>query len=261
MQQSRLINIVCVMICGAFPVSCVSTGGSSVPVPPLKKAEPTAKVYKPTKEWPIRSVNDLRPLTKLGAKIKKKGNVTHVNLNGIVIDGIKQRGDGDQSERQTPLFRAYIPLVVENGFFTNPKNAATFYKANSGIKNIAISKIGEDGIATSDGAKNFRIENCEFSGAADKSIQLNEADGAIITGNTIVGGITGARIGKIDFSSSKDSASCANNTFINVDTAWNVGKVSLIVKDGEPNTYKNVRLPFKTSAGAKIKNADGKISQ
>lgn len=255
-MQNKLAYLLCVAL-----TSCVSTSNNPVPTPQLKKAEPTAKSYKPTNEWPIRSSKDLQPLTKLGAKVKKKGDVTHVNLNGIVIDGIKQKGSGNQSERQTPLFRAYIPLVVENGFFTNNKNAATFYKPNSGIRNITLTKIGEDGVATSDGAKNFRIENCEFSGAADKSIQLNEADGAIIVNNTIVGGITGARIGKIDFSSSKDVASCANNTFINVDTAWNVGKISLVVKNDKPNIYKNVRLPFKVAGGAKIENADGKVSR
>lgn len=258
-MQIKLSYLIAPVICWALQ-SCVSNS-NSVPPPPLKKAEPAAKIYKPTKEWPIRSTTDLRPLTKLGAKVKKKGDVVYVNLNGIVIDGIKQKGDGGQGERQTPLFRAYIPLFVENGFFTNIKNAATFYKPNSGLKNVTLTKIGEDGVATGDGAKNFRLENCEFSGAADKSIQLNEADGAIIVGNTVVGGVTGARIGKIDYSSSKDVASCAGNTFVNVDTAWNVGKISLVVKKDDPNTYKNVRLPFKTASGAKIKNADGKISQ
>jgi len=224
----------------------------------LRKPSVAAKVYKPKGEWDIRSEKDLEPVKKLGAKVVVRKGVTRVNLNGIVLDGSSQNGSGSQSEDQTPIFRARIPLVIENGFINNNKNAATFYKQNSGVRNIVWTEIGEDAVATYDGAKNFFVDGCEFSGAADKSIQLNEASGARVVNNTIVGGITGARIGKIDFSSSKDVAICGNNTFINVDTAWNVGKVTLIVGENK-NIYKNVKTPFKTTHGAKIKNADEKV--
>jgi hypothetical protein len=125
------------------------------------------------------------------------------------------------------------------------------------MKKITVIDIGEDAVATADGAKNFLLQDCEFSGAADKSIQLNEADGAKVIGNTVYGGITGARIGKYTYSQKSDRAECSRNTFLGVDTAWGVGEVTLVVTG--KNKYKNVRIPFKTTGGAKIKNADGNV--
>ena len=254
------IYYIVLLIVSILPVGCISTGVQTDLKAPssFREAPKGGKVYKPAKEWEIRSEKDLEPLVKLGAKVTKAGGVVKVNLNGITIDGTKQKGDGGQSERQTPLFRARIPLMVENGFFNNNKNAATFYKPNSGAKNITLGRIGEDGLATSDGATNFLVQNCEFSGAADKSLQLNEARGAKIISNTFHGGITGVRVGKYDFSSKNDKATCSKNKFINVDKAWNVGEVTLEVTG--KNSYQNVRLPFKVTKGAKIKNADGKVS-
>lgn len=246
-----------IILIPVFLSSCISTRPDLPPPPDFREPSKSAKVYKPKGEWAIRSEKDLEPLVKLGAKVSKSGSVVKVNLNGITIDGKNQPGDGSQNERQTPLFRAYIPLFVENGFFTNTKNAATFYKPNSGVKNITVSRIGEDGIATGDGAKNFTLENCEFKDASDKSAQLNEAAGAKIINNTIYGGITGVRVGKHEFVSKNDIATCSKNTFLGVDTAWNVGKMQLRVIG--KNKYTNVRLPFKTSGGGKIKNADGTV--
>lgn len=242
-----------------LPVGCISTDSQTDLAAPssFREVKKGGKVYKPPGEWEIRSEKDLDPLVKLGAKVTKVGGVVRVNLNGITIDGSKQKGDGGQGERQTPLFRARIPLLVENGFFKKTKNAATFYKPNSGVRNITITDIGEDGVATADGAINFLVQNCEFSGAYDKSLQLNEAKGAKIVGNTFNGGITGARVGKIDYSSKNDRATCSKNKFVNCETAWHVGKVILEVTG--KNSYQNVKIPFITSGGARIKNADGKI--
>lgn len=235
--------------------ACVST--SLPPVP--KHNKPSGKTYKPKGEWQIRGEKDLEPITKLGAKVSKSGNVLVVDLQGLTLNGANQKGDGGQSENQAPLFRARVPLIVKNGFVKNNKNAATFYAPNSGVEKITWLNVGEDAVATYDGAKNFSVINCEFinNKKGDKSIQLNEADGALIKGNLVYGGITGARIGKVSYSSSKDLAVCENNEFIGTDTAWNVGKVKLEVK--KDNKYTNVRLPFKVTNGGQIKNADGKV--
>lgn len=243
-----------------FLVSCGSSG--SLPSKPNYRQPTTAnkkKVYKPQGEWEIRSANDLTPLVKLGASVSEKSGVLIVDLKGITIDGSKQKGDGGQNERQTPLFRARTPLVMKNGFITNNKNAATYYAPNSGVDRITWTNIGEDAVATADGAKNFSVTNCEFLNDkdGDKSIQLNEADGAVVRNNMVYGGITGARIGKYDYSSKNDSASAGGNKFIGMDTAWNVGEVELVITG--KNEYTNVNKPFVATKGAKIKNADGKV--
>jgi hypothetical protein len=224
--------------------------------------EPTksAKLYKPTSEWIINDPSDLQPFVdKLGATVTKQGSVHIINLNGGIIDGSKQKGDGGQSENQTPLFRARIPLIVKNGFVKNNKNAATFYAPDSGVEFITWLNVGEDGVATAEGAKEFKVIGCEFinSKDGDKSIQLNEADGARIERNMIYSGITGVRVGKIDYSETKNKAYCSDNTFIGVDTAFNVAKVQLYVQS--KNEFKSVRIPYKVTKGASIKNPDGSV--
>lgn len=240
-------------------VSC-ATRPPIPPTPSHRTPKSSAKVYKPTKEWVIKEVSDLDVLkNKIGATIYKQGPSYVVNMNGGVIDGSKQPGAGNQDENQAPLLRAKIPLIIKNGFIINNKDAATFYEPNSGVENLTWLTVGEDGVSTAEGAKNFRVINCEFinNRKGDKSIQLNEADGARIERNMIYAGITGVRIGKIAYSETANKAICSNNTFIGVDTAFNIAKVQLTVE--RPNTYKNVRIPFKITNGSSVKNADGKV--
>ena len=73
----------------------------------------------------------------------------------------------------------------------------------------------------------------------------------------VYSGITGIRVGKIDYSETKNKAYCGSNTFIGVDTAYNVAKVQLYVKS--KNEFKNVRIPYKVTRGASIKNPDGNV--
>lgn len=242
-----------------LPVGCVSSGMPDLPnEPTFRKPSSSAKTYKPPGEWLIRSEKDLEPLKKLGAQVTKVNGVLIVDLKGMIIDGSKQKGTGDQTETQTSLFKAQTPLVVKNGFFKNTKNAAAFYKPNSGVKNITCYDVGEDAVSTHDGAFNFSVENCEFRDAADKNLQCNEAKGARIINNTFYGGRTGARVGKISHSSNSDLAICSGNKFLGCDIAWGVGKITLEVR-GKKNSYTNVNHPFRLDGGASVKNADGDI--
>ena len=252
------------LVASILGVSCVSTSTPTTPPSTLtyRKPEAAAKVYKPPGEWPIRSEEDLEIFkTKLGASVVKKNGVWIVDLKGGILDGSKQKGDGGQSEDQTPLLRAYIPLQLRKGFVRNNKNAIVFYKSNSGVDRVTWLTVGEDAVATADNAKNFTVQNCEFINSAkgDKSIQLNEADGAKILNNLVYGGLTGARIGKIDFTDKTDAATCAANKFVNVETAFNVAEMTLEVT--EKNTYTGVRSPFKAHDGARIINPDGSVEK
>jgi hypothetical protein len=217
----------------------------------MKSPSSNAKIFKPVGEWNIRSLKDLESVTKaLGAKVYTKNGIIFLDLQGGILDGTKQKGDGGQSENQTPLLRARIPLVVQNGFIRNNKNALTFYAPDSGVKNLNWINIGEDAVATSEGAFNFFVEKCEFSGAKDKSIQLNEAKGAKVYNNKIYGGTTGVRLGEISFTERDNIVYCGGNEFFNVDTAWHVAKLTVI--ETESNKYSSVRLKYKLVEGAKV---------
>jgi hypothetical protein len=240
-----------------FLTSCTTT--SPLPKPEHRTPSKSAKVYKPN-TWNINSKDSLdAAVQQLNGKVYIQGDVLVFDMKGGIIDGSKQKGDGSQNENQEPLFRANVPFVLRNGFIRNNKNAATFAESNSGIDSVTFLNVGEDAVATSRGARNFQVTNCEFLNDrnGDKSVQLNQAAGAVIADNMIFGGITGVRVHESSWSNKDTIAYCEGNTFIGTDTAWNVSKGILQIKG--KNEYKHVRIPFKTSKGGSIKNPDGKV--
>lgn len=216
----------------------------------IKKLSPNAKVYRPIGEWNIKSEKDLIKLKNLGAEISSIKNLLIVDLKGIILDGSKQKGDGGQNENQTPLLRARMPIIFKNGFVVNNKNALTFYAPNSGVQNIVWHDIGEDAVATYDGAYNFLVKDCQFSGAKDKTIQLNEAKGARVYNNIIVGGITGVRLGKIAYTERTDRVLCGKNKFYNVKTAWHIAKLTM--EETDENKYISVEKKYELVEGAAV---------
>lgn len=204
----------------------------------------------------INTESKLRDLARKlkGSTVKKESNRWVWDLNGGVLRGDKQSGDGGQSEDQEPLMRVKIPLLIKDGFVKNNKDAITFYGPDSGIDRITFLDVGEDAVATSRGAYRVTVKDSEFinNRKGDKSIQLNEAKDALIDGNLIYSGRTGARIGDSDTTSVKELAKARNNHFIGVDTAYHASKITVDVNEGS-DKYEKVRQKFKTSNGAKIK--------
>ena len=247
------------LLASLFLISCAGIQ-KLPPVPSHRIPDSLARIHRPVGEWEIRGIRDLDSLIRnTGATVATTNGILVVDLKGAIIDGKKQDGDGGQGERQTPLFRARVPFILKNGFIKNNKNAATFYASNSGVKSMTWLNVGEDAVATADNAKNFVVQNCEFLNdkSGDKSIQLNEADGAEVHNNLVYGGITGVRIGKYDYVTKTDKANGGGNEFVGVDTAWNLGEMILDIQ--KQNGYKYVDLPFKTTNGGKVLNADGRV--
>jgi len=247
------------LLASLFLISCAGIQ-KLPPVPSHRIPDSLARIHRPVGEWEIRGVRDLDSLIRnTGATVATTNGILVVDLKGAIIDGKKQDGDGGQGERQTPLFRARVPFILKNGFIKNNKNAATFYASNSGVKSMTWLNVGEDAVATADNAKNFVVQNCEFLNdkSGDKSIQLNEADGAEVHNNLVYGGITGVRVGKYDYVTKTDKANGGGNEFVGVDTAWNLGEMILDIQ--KQNGYKYVDLPFKTTNGGKVLNADGRV--
>ena len=248
------------LIAALFLCSCAGIQ-KLPPIPSHRIPDSRARIHKPVGEWEIRGLGDLDSLIRnTGAVASMTQGILVCDLKGAIIDGKKQDGDGGQGERQTPLFRARIPFVLKNGFIQNNKNAATFYASNSGVKNMTWLNVGEDAVATADNAKNFVVQNCQFLNdkSGDKSIQLNEADGAEVHNNLVYGGITGVRIGKYDYVTRNDKAFGGGNEFVGVDTAWNLGEMILEIQ--KQNGYTYVDLPFKTTNDGRVINPDGRVN-
>lgn len=221
----------------------------------IRKPTSTASVFLVKNNFTLRTESDLKKATSSlkGSKYSynSKTKVYTWDLRGGILDGKNQRGDGGQNEDQEPLFRAQMSLILKNGFVRNNKNAALFFKPNSGVDKITWLNVGEDAVATMRGAINFTARNCEAinSSKGDKSFQFNEGEGLIVENNYISGGITGMRIGTSGINTPSDTAYVDNNRFYNVDTAHNVE--SITVKELGPSIYDKVRLQWKMSKGAK----------
>lgn len=229
--------------------ACSSGNIPNVEIPSHNKPSNGAKRYKAKNNWNIRGKDDIP--SGVGS-VSDSGGVLIWNLQGTILDGSNQSGDGSQNEDQEPLFRARVPLIVKNGFVQKNKNAMIFYAKDSGIERITFTDIGEDAVATSKGAYNFKVINCEFINDrnGDKSVQLNEAKDALVSGNLIFSGRTCIRIGDSGISSSNDVAAVKGNRFVGCETGINASKIT-VSESG--NRFESVPTPTKTANGAVIK--------
>ena len=220
------------------------------PIPSHRKPAAGAKVYAPPGKWNIKSIADTKKLA--GSTASEKDGVIIWDLKGGILDGKNQDGKCDQNEKNEPLFRAYAPIILKNGFVRNAKNGMYFSAKNSGVEKMTWLNICEDGIGTNKGAENLRIIDSEFINHSgnDKSIQLNEAKGAIIKGNLIYAGTTCMRVGASDVTAVSDVATVTNNRFVGCDTAIHASKIT-VKRSG--NKFTNVNTEEKSANGAKFK--------
>ena len=175
------------------------------------------------------------------------------DLRGGVLRGDLQRGDGGQDEHQEPLLRARLPLVVKNGFVMRNKNAMTFHAPRSGVERVTFTEIGEDAVATQQGAHGFTLKGCEFVNGqrGDKAAQLNEARDAVVAGNFFHGGRTALRIGDDKTTRPQDRAVVRDNHFHACDTAIHASRIR--VQEWN-NRFDKVKTPTKTAHEAVVAN-------
>lgn len=221
-----------------------------------RKPASNAAVFYVKNNFSLKKESDLKNAVKSlkGStySYNKKTKVYTWDLKGGILDGKNQRGDGGQSENQEPLIRVQMPLIIKNGFIRNNKDALSFFVPDSGAERLTWLNVGEDAVATHNGAYDFTIRDCEAinSKKGDKSFQFNESLGLLAEDNLIVGGITGMRIGDSKTTQVSEMSYVRNNRFFNVDTAHNISKIT--VKDLGGNTYTNVKKQWVLSNGAKL---------
>jgi hypothetical protein len=252
----RVVEILIVLCVLTFVVIVggILLGGCSdelpyVEAPTYEKPKSGAKRHYAKNGWDIRSEKDIPP--GIGTVTKKHGVIVW-DLDGAILDGSKQKGDGSQNEGQEPLFRARVPFALVDGFVQHNKNAATFYAPNSALLYVTFTDIGEDAVATSKGAYDFELRGNVFINdrAGDKSIQLNEARGALVAVNMVFSGRTCMRIGDSGTTSVSDEAVVNSNRFLGCDTAIHASKITVLEKT--KNYFENVRLPRKDVEGARF---------
>lgn len=254
-QAKGILSIVGLFIVGLI-IAWSLMGCSGAPikrdVPDHRKPSSNAKVHTPKNGWSIKRESDIPSGY---GKVSTKSGVIIWDLEGAILDGKNQKGNCDQDEKQEPLFRAQVPFYLKNGFVRDAKNALTFYGPDSGVEKVTWLNICEDAVSTGgDKALNFTLKNNEFIGGDsknDKAIQLNQAKGAVITGNTIYGVVTGMRLGDNETTQVSDVVKVGNNKFISVRTAYHPSRIT--VQEISSSDYDGVSQEWHFANGAKKK--------
>lgn len=212
---------------------------NSAATDPVKR-ESAVKIHKPKKTIDLFSAADW---PKGVGKIKEEKGYLVLDGTGWVLDGSRLPGKCDQNENNPPVLRIKRDKVILRNFEIRQSFNGIF-TSNSNVifENLFFSSICEDAINPSR-AKNVVIRNCRFQGAYDKTLQLNYCSNALVSGNTISGGINGIRfmgtIGKIE-----------NNVFLGCNTAIQVTKNGKAEVRG--NSFSAVKTRYKTEEGGII---------
>lgn len=245
MNNKSLMLSLCV---AALTLSSCATG-SSVPAgvkPP--EVKPKAVIYITSKTATWDTIADVKKAM-AGAPVSLTGNT--LDLKGCEISGKKLKRYPDiQDERNEPIRNNIQGFTLRNGIVSNSPGGIVGKADLQRYKSLTFLGIGEDALSNiMDKAEGFVVDGCKFYGATDKSIQLNDARNATVTGNYVTGGITAVRLQKTGGKTKRPKTkTVSGNTFENVRTAWNISG-GVIVKASN-NTYKNVGQKWVANNGA-----------
>lgn len=205
-------------------------------------------LHKDRLNW--RTLDDVRAA--LGDKIEISGK--RVNLRGHVLDGSRlPRPQNSQDEKALAVTIGIPQFILHNGWVDNIPGGIVVKASYCTFEWLKFIRAGEDFISTvGEDADGIRLAHCEFwnNPGGDKSIQLNQALGAVLDDVMVVGGITGARIQKDSYKTKGVNAVLRGMTFHGCETGLNVAggaTVRLIAP-----VFKDVRKKWVTGSGSKI---------
>ncbi len=219
------------------------------PKPPLT----ARRIYLESRDLIWNDMDDVRRA--LGDDVKISGN--RVNLRGAVLNGSKLSRSGNGQDENAPALTIRIPgFELGNGWVDDiPGGAVVKEKANR-FENLKFINIGEYALSTvGKDASHLLITLCEFWNDAegDKSVQLNQAYGAILEDCRIVGGITALRVQKDSYGTTGVNCLVRRCKFEGNETGVNVaGKATARLQSC---TFTNVRKKWVTGSGSKVTTA------
>ncbi len=202
------------------------------------KIKPKATIWLNTKNSTWGDMGDVL-VTCVGKPVRITG--TTLDLNGCQISGTKLPKPKDDNDEGAAALRINIPgFTIKDGSIRGIPGGIIFRKDKFTAEKLIFLDIVEDGLSNIiDDSKDATIRGCEFWGASDKSLQLNDARGVTVEGNTFNGGVTAVRLQKKGGKYSKPKTkSLKHNRFIGCDTAWHLsGDVQCV---GVGNVYSGV---------------------
>lgn len=173
----------------------------------------------------------------------------HPPKGGIILSGRKQRGKGDQSEKQEPLMHIKAKVFIqgqENSpwVFRENKDGIRFYNSDSGMHLVKMFKCGEDAVTLANGAIGFTATYCQFNAGSkpDKCIQGNGGDGMLISHCLFKGFRTAVQFGLTNYARKDWYYYASYNRFQRCDVAYKVirGQLFFNPEDDSYGGAKNV---------------------
>lgn len=225
-------------------------GGKKPSLPAAPKPASSARVIYLRKEhMTVRSEKDFRNV--FGDDVRISGRT--VDLLGAVLDGSKLPKPKDsQDEGAASLGINLASFKLSNGWVRKIPGGIAVREPQCVFTGLRFIDIGEDALSTTtERATEIIVDMCEFWNDAngDKSLQLNQANKALVSRSKFVGGITGMRLQKKSYETEKPKCEVEDTEFVGVDTAINAsGGVRVLTRRLR---YKDVRLKFKAGDGAK----------
>jgi len=220
----------------------------TAPKPPLD----APRIYLTDSDLDWSSIQNIRDA------LQGKATITGytINLDGAILDGrrISQPND-PQSETALGIRIKVNGITLRNGWVSNVPGGIKTQASQCRFLKLTFINIGEDALSTvGSEATNVTIRNCEFwnDRNGDKSVQLNQALGAVMTNIKIVGGITGLRIQKASYNTPQVVAMIDTIDFVGCETGMNIdGKATVRLHRG---TFTNVKKKWVsgTKGGGKV---------
>lgn len=160
-----------------------------------------------------------------------------------------------QDENSEGISISMEGLTLTNGWVDDVPGGIVVRTANCTFQKLKFLRIGKDALSTSgEAATGIRITGCEFwnDHEGDKSIQLNQAAGAILTDVLVVGGETGIRLQKTSYHTENAVCRLQHCTFQGCATGFNASggvtvKTNLL-------TFRDTGKKWVTSNGAKVQS-------
>ncbi|MEN8905299.1 MAG: pectate lyase [Clostridiales bacterium] len=127
------------------------------------------------------------------AKWSQDGDGTITVTSGVFDGGGKSYGsnvgDGSQSESQPAVFELEKGTSLKNCKIVPPAGDGIHVDGNNTVSNVTFTDVGEDAISMRSGASGGKVtvEDCSFSKADDKVLQVNKESTWYLYDNTVNG--------------------------------------------------------------------------
>lgn len=201
---------------------------------------------------------DWSSISRIREALKGKATIDgyRIDLKGAVLDGSRiTRPNNQQNETALGVRLRVNGVTLVNGWISDIPGGIKVMSTQTRFTSLKFIKIGEDALSTvGPDATNITLRNLEFwnDRIGDKSLQLNQALGAVLTNIKLVGGITGIRVQKASYNTPQVTVMIDGVTFIGCETGMNIdGKATVRLHNA---TFTNVKKKwvFGTKGGGKV---------